>query len=263
MNAKVKRIRQSQLSKECWDVQIWGLDYCQKCQYKDHPECGGKSIRQTGLNEKGFPAGINILYQDKCNIVYDVDGVVIRLWAIVGGQLAIAFDDYSFIERYNQCDKFAHKWDQNDGPTVNYLKRDNKHKNYKNAIEGIEIIKDFINRNNHKRILRKKRIETLLNRYKNKIKLNKLQSRRYHDLNNKTYFRCEFNVINWYCTPVTVCGTQYSGRCDEIIDKWADQNWVALKNHINPLFDKEFKMWEELTEDEFNIIVKLLDKVAV
>jgi hypothetical protein len=49
----IKQIRQSDLSSECWTVQIFGLKSCDTCEVKDTDECGGKSIRKTGKNENG------------------------------------------------------------------------------------------------------------------------------------------------------------------------------------------------------------------
>lgn len=45
-----------------------------------------------------------------CETTYIVDGIVLKLWAIIGGQLAVSFGDYSFVQHYNQCDKFANTW---------------------------------------------------------------------------------------------------------------------------------------------------------
>lgn len=49
----VRRVKQKNLSSECWLVQIWGLDYCKTCEYRNSAECGGKNIRKMGENEHG------------------------------------------------------------------------------------------------------------------------------------------------------------------------------------------------------------------
>jgi len=49
-----KTVKQANLTSECWSVQIWGLDYCNTCQYKNKRDCGGKKIRKSGKNEKGL-----------------------------------------------------------------------------------------------------------------------------------------------------------------------------------------------------------------
>ena len=48
-----KSINQNDLSSECWSVQFWGLTHCEKCNYKDTPDCGGENIVETGKNSKG------------------------------------------------------------------------------------------------------------------------------------------------------------------------------------------------------------------
>ena len=56
---KCKIIQQKTLTTECWSVQIWGLSYCDKCEFKDTNQCGGKRIRETGKNRIGYYIGIN------------------------------------------------------------------------------------------------------------------------------------------------------------------------------------------------------------
>jgi len=51
---KAKTVTQSQMTEECWLVQIWGLSYCKTCEYRDTPDCGGKEVRKTGKNSKGY-----------------------------------------------------------------------------------------------------------------------------------------------------------------------------------------------------------------
>lgn len=51
---KTTTIRQSELSAECWNIQVWGIEACENCEVKGTDECGGKNIIKTGENEKGF-----------------------------------------------------------------------------------------------------------------------------------------------------------------------------------------------------------------
>ena len=46
-------IDQSDLSSECWDIQIRGPSTCKTCDLKDTSACGGRHIRETGKNSKG------------------------------------------------------------------------------------------------------------------------------------------------------------------------------------------------------------------
>lgn len=51
---KVRTVKQSNLSGECWLVQMWGLDHCNTCEVKGTADCGGQNIRKSGKNEKGL-----------------------------------------------------------------------------------------------------------------------------------------------------------------------------------------------------------------
>lgn len=54
MRVQSKSIPQAHLSSECWSVQFHGLGYCKTCELRDTPECGGKKIRETRKNSKGY-----------------------------------------------------------------------------------------------------------------------------------------------------------------------------------------------------------------
>ena len=55
-----RTISQSDLTSECWAVQIWGLDICENCPVKDTEECGGPNIRKTGKNAKGHKVPVGV-----------------------------------------------------------------------------------------------------------------------------------------------------------------------------------------------------------
>jgi len=55
---KIKTIHQANLTAECWLVQIWGLEECNTCEFKDTPDCGGQQIWKTGKNEKNLSVPI-------------------------------------------------------------------------------------------------------------------------------------------------------------------------------------------------------------
>ena len=56
---ELKTIKQSELSSECWLIQIWRPGSCGSCDVKNTKECGGKKIRKTGKNEKNFMVPLN------------------------------------------------------------------------------------------------------------------------------------------------------------------------------------------------------------
>ena len=49
---QTRTVKQSNLTGECMMVQVWGIEHCKTCEYRNSSECGGKNIRQTGKNEK-------------------------------------------------------------------------------------------------------------------------------------------------------------------------------------------------------------------
>lgn len=52
---KIKIIKSSELTSECWMIQIDGLDACKNCEFLNTDECGGQNIRKRLLKENGLP----------------------------------------------------------------------------------------------------------------------------------------------------------------------------------------------------------------
>lgn len=50
--ASSKEIDQSQLTSDCWTIQINGLSACNKCRFLNTPDCGGKKIRKQLLKSQ-------------------------------------------------------------------------------------------------------------------------------------------------------------------------------------------------------------------
>lgn len=53
-NFKTKVVNQGEMSSEWWEIQVWGLEACEDCEYLNTEECGGKKIRKNLKNEKGM-----------------------------------------------------------------------------------------------------------------------------------------------------------------------------------------------------------------
>jgi hypothetical protein len=58
---RTKIIKQSDLAShgltghQCWNITVFGLWACQRCEFKDDPEqCGGRDVRQL-IREGRFP----------------------------------------------------------------------------------------------------------------------------------------------------------------------------------------------------------------
>lgn len=58
-DVKVREIRQSSLTEECWGIQIWGPGKCETCEFKDTDECGGQEIRRKLKNKKGLTVPVD------------------------------------------------------------------------------------------------------------------------------------------------------------------------------------------------------------
>jgi len=52
-NGKVKVIPVSELTRDCWLIQFWGLPACRTCDSYQTKECGGENIRKNLLGGNG------------------------------------------------------------------------------------------------------------------------------------------------------------------------------------------------------------------
>ena len=50
ISVRVKRIYQKDLTSDCWNVQVWGLLHCRRCDYLATEDCGGQIIRKKILS---------------------------------------------------------------------------------------------------------------------------------------------------------------------------------------------------------------------
>ena len=51
-NLKVKTMKQSELTSECWLIQMWGINQCKTCEAFNTDECGGQKIREKLLKQQ-------------------------------------------------------------------------------------------------------------------------------------------------------------------------------------------------------------------
>jgi len=52
---KSKRIKQADLTSECWSVQVWGLVACERCELQGSRECGGRGVLKR-IKRGEFPS---------------------------------------------------------------------------------------------------------------------------------------------------------------------------------------------------------------
>jgi len=50
-------VNQSDLSADCFTIQIQGLSACEKCEFLNTKDCGGKKIRKAMIAGKKKPVG--------------------------------------------------------------------------------------------------------------------------------------------------------------------------------------------------------------
>jgi len=48
---KIKIVKQSDLTSECFSIQVWGIGSCETCEALNTDECGGQEIRKKLLKE--------------------------------------------------------------------------------------------------------------------------------------------------------------------------------------------------------------------
>ncbi len=194
---------------------------------------------------------VTLLSHGNCDAYYRVGEEKLRLWAIVGGTLALAFDDYSFQQRYNQVDKFNSKIDPNwlawGGPRSSDL------------TNGEQTLIDFVTKNVPLRDLRNARIQEILQILGLTQYSREIVSKRFHDKDNRTYMYCYLEIKD-YVPVVTVSSGCYWGRCDDEIQNCASSTWKRLASFLKLIFDKErdnfsTTMWENLSQFDYDCIL--------
>ena len=191
-----------------------------------------------------------------CETSYSAGGEVLKLWVIGGGGAAeLAFDDYSFMERYPVSDpRWQEEWDREreayphqdtsrmQGPTYDILP------------EGKWTVMKFLNKYLPLKRLRDERKAALPAR-------GTIHSRTRVDREGHARFR--FEADPYRLGPVTVNGGNvYGGRMDKMVmdPKW-DPWWTSYAKFINPIFDANTSHGlEALTDDQFRQMVTMLNE---
>ena len=204
-----------------------------------------------------------------CETVYDVDGVKIRLWIIVGGTPAIDFENYGFSKRFPDVEKWSDKnWDKNicrykhqiyhepkelQGPTFEVLPN------------GEQDILDFIKENLPKMELSLRRSMELIDILKGKNAKVKesghgynLVSKGKRDIEEHTVARVEWLIRDLFVSSLTIISIVYAGFVNEKINLFS-QWWNDLKNIINPI-DNSVKYWCDISEEKYQEIKAHVEK---
>lgn len=183
---------------------------------------------------------IILLSYTECESRYLCDGVVLRLWAIVGGTLAVDFEDFGYSQRYNYSEKFdsnKSQWETWSGPRIADLDG------------GAETLRKFIKEQLPKKELQEKRVKILKDTFGWKI-----TSRRFHDTDNRAYVVFHIDLNHFRCPTITADSASYGGRASENCIKFADEKWNKVYSVLQNA-PYSLKCWHELTEEEFNQVV--------
>jgi hypothetical protein len=200
-----------------------------------------------------------------CETVYDVDGVIIKLWIITGGTPAIDFDTYGFTKRFPAVEKWS---------DANYLKIENRYKHqerinlqgptFEVLPNGEQDILDYIKENLPKRDLCLKRANELIDIIKGKNSElyddgygMKLESKGKRDVENHTIAKADWCIRPTYISPISVNSMIYGGLVGKIglFSKW----WKEATDLINHLSRSCF-YWCDISEEKYQEIKAHIEK---
>ena len=199
---------------------------------------------------------INKLESTNCKTIYEVDGVKVELWIIVGGEPALAFnDDYSYTERFpkvdawdsdkhwvkeKQCFDFQIPDAPGQGPTYDILP------------EGRLTLEKFVAKNLPRKNLTKARYDAL------PIK-ETIRSDRVKDKAEGSSCVALLGIHPYRLDPVMVTwGRRGEKRDDKIVffPEW----WKKVYEFSHTVWHKYPNLeWSDLTNEEYKTIVNLLN----
>jgi hypothetical protein len=182
----------------------------------------------------------------------NVTGEKLRLWAIVGGTLAVAFANYEFTERLNYSEKFDSskdsKWPTWEGPRLS-------------DVEGGEArIQAWLEKSMALRAIRQDRFKQVseilhsVNPYRVE-----LVSSRFHDFGNCTYVWYKLEFTSARVGIVRADSARYCGCAEsEEVKKWGNAKWQALTDFFRQFIGNAPSLWEELSEEVFGQVLDTL-----
>ena len=210
-----------------------------------------------------------------CSTIYKVGEHEVELIMITGGTPALDFVGFGYSKRFPIKDErwvdpdFSKdgipetgKWLSNEGryqhqdpnniqgPTLDVLPN------------GIQSLYEYLDEMLPRKALRESRLA--------QFSYPSLESKRYYDKENRTYFRLRANVQYGRIPCVTAVSNIYSGRCERNLKlPCVSKEWVDLAAFINPIVDgkipagryKPFAL-DDLTEDLFQTLLALYNKIA-
>jgi hypothetical protein len=199
-----------------------------------------------------------------CEAVYrmEVDGtpVRLRLWIIIGGTPALAFDNYSYTARFDKVEKFSNaNWNGNCYNHQTRVKFGNVDfpPSFEDLPNGMQDVHAFLQHAFPLRAKRDARMAELPQTYQ-------IRSRRVHDREERTYVWAKIDVRDYGVAPVTFESAVYDGRCEDKIAMFP-WYWQLAQSVCNPIFDRHdgTSAWESLSDSEFQQVKDALWTVYV
>ena len=180
----------------------------------------------------------------------------ISLWAIVGGQLAFSFCTPSFDLDFQTVRlNYSETHDSNINP--NYMGWPTvapEHYEYDGLTGEAAIIKLV------KDLAPAYTLQKIREKYVTESFGGELESRRFHDTENRTYLHCSVR-LNGVVNVVTCSSRCYWGRCDDSMD-FLDEKWQAAAKTLNILSGvNAYKpvLYAELSSENFSRYLEVMN----
>ena len=185
-----------------------------------------------------------------CETIYSVGGVKVRLGMIVGGTPALSFYDHSYTVRFPKVEQWNSDkhWNKAEGKYDFQNANNIQGPTYDVLPEGIVTLQKFVEINTAKKDLAEKR-------YENLPIGESIFSKRVLDKEDRRYVQAKLEITRRCFSPV---GMTYGDKNQiHLLPSW----WKKADEVFGDIFKKHMynTTWDELTEEEYQSIVKMLD----
>ena len=182
--------------------------------------------------------------------IYNVEGISVRLWIIVGGQPALSFEDYSFQERYPITDKrWTEEWDRKKEAYPHQDPKNLQGPTYDVLPEGIHTLRKFVDKYRPMKELRERRNAAVPIRWG-------ITSKKVLDKKNRRF--CQLHVSFNHGGVSNVYGDKDKM---ELFHPW----WTKFRDFVEPILARAkgpATGYEIFSEQEFRGFLDLLREGA-
>jgi len=167
------------------------------------------------------------------------------LWVIVGGTLAIDFEEFGYTMRFNNAERWipGPNWGWKTGPNFPIVE---------DLTHGADDVQAFLREQLSAKILREERIANLP--YKT------YKSKRFHDTDNATYVYIEHApFMKGYVTPLIAASRWYCGRGTDEIRRFGSEVHLLMEEFYLAIEAKYGHCpLERINPDEYDEYVRLM-----